>query len=357
MNLIYTLVLILLSIYSYALIDPNITFFQTKWWEIFRERMVYFGYYQREASWIVYLGIVIALFIFHYFFSKRYKQFNPVKLALLVGIILLFSYPLLTHDFFNYMFDAKIATFYHKNPYIFKALDFPRDPWLRFMHWTHRTYPYGPVFLLLMFVPSFLSFGKFALSFILFKSTFIVFYILAVFFLNKLNKRYAMIFVTNPLIIVEGLVNSHNDLIGVSLAIIGVFYLLKSKGLKSRLLFLLSAGIKYITLPLVFLSRDKKKMNRSIFISLIGVLIYLSFKSEIQPWYFLNLFIFLPFFEQSINRLNIFFFGLLVSYYPYIRLGGWDSAEKITLKHWIIGVFLIVNIIYLLFLRKKFSLK
>ena len=166
-----------------------------------------------------------------------------------------------------------------------------------------------------------------------------------------------MIFATNPLIIIEGLVNSHNDLIGVSLGLIGVFYLLISKGFKSRLLFLISAGIKYITFPLLFLSRDKKKMNRFVFISIIGALVYLSFKSEIQPWYFLNLFIFLPFYEQLINRLNIFFFGLLVSYYPYIRLGGWDSLEKINIKHWIIGVFLIINIVYLLFSRKKFSLK
>ncbi|OGK23430.1 hypothetical protein A3A46_03215 [Candidatus Roizmanbacteria bacterium RIFCSPLOWO2_01_FULL_37_13] len=392
---LYFIPLFSLSVYSFSLIDPNITFFQTKWWEIFRDKMVYFGYYRREMSWIIYLAIVILLFISHYFFLKRYKQFNPVKLAIIIGTILLFSYPFLSHDFFNYMFDAKVVTVYYKNPYFYKALDFPKDPWLRFMHWTHRTYPYGPLFLLITIIPSFLSFGKFALSFLFFKSTFIIFYILAVFFLNKLNKRYAMIFATNPLIIIEGLVNSHNDLIGVSLGLIGVFYLLSPSrhsdpastgeesipplaGVRSRfarffgrlrflrmtrdelitrLIFFLSAGIKYITFPLLFLSRDKKKMNQFIFISIIGALVYLSFKSEIQPWYFLNLFIFLPFYEQLVNRLNIFFFGLLVSYHPYIRLGGWDSLEKINIKHWVIGVFLIINIVYLLFSRKKFSLK
>src|SRR3990167_2349505 len=357
MIILYSLLLFILTVYSYALIDPNITFFQTKWWEIFRLRMVELGYYRRDLSWIIYLVIIILLFTFNYFFIKKYKHFDVVKLAIYIGIILLFSYPLLSHDFFNYMFDAKIATFYQQNPYLYKALDFPKDPWLRFMHWTHRTYPYGPIFLLITVIPSFLSFGKFVLSFLFFKSTFIVFYILAVFFLNKLNKRCAMIFATNPLIIIEGLVSSHNDLIGVALGIIGIWYLFKNRSNVARIFFFLSLGVKYITFPIVFLTRKNASWNKLIFTFLLRLIIYLAIKSEIQPWYFINLFIFLPFYEQLINRLNIFFFGLLLSYYPYIRLGGWDSLEKINIKHWIIGAFLIINIIYLLSPRKKFSLK
>ena len=357
MILIFTLTLILLSIYSYVLIDPNITFFQTRWWEIFREKMIYFGYYQRQISWIVYLTLVVLLFAFHYFFVKKYKQFNPLKLALFIGAILLISYPLLSHDFLNYMFDARIVTFYHKSPYFYKALDFPNDPWLRFLQWTHRTYPYGPTFLLITIIPSFLSFGKFVLSFLFFKLTFIIFYVFAVFFLNKLNKRYAIIFATNPLIIIEGLVNSHNDLIGVALAIIGIYYLLESKGLYSRLFFILSVGVKYITFPVLFLMRSHVRWNKVIFTFLIGIMLYLSIKSEIQPWYFINVFVFLPFYNKLINRLNIFFFGLLLSYYPYIRFGGWDTLEKINLKHLIIGAFLIFNLVYFFFKVKRLTPK
>ena len=391
---LYIISLLTFSIYSYSLIDPNITFFQTKWWELFREKMVYFGYYQRQTSWLVYLTLVILLFIFHCFFSKKYKQFNPLKLALFIGAILLISYPFLSHDFLNYMFDARIVTFYQQNPYLYKALDFPTDPWLRFMHWTHRTYPYGPIFLWITVIPSFLSLGKFVLSFFFFKLTFVIFYILAVFFLNKLNKKYAMFFATNPLIIIEGLVNSHNDLIGVSLAIIGIYFLFhpprhsntpprhpeRSEGssvayftlspfarffghlrslrmtkgeVVARLFFILSLGIKFITFPITLLMRKNLKWNKVIFAFLIGIIIYLSIESEIQPWYFLNLFIFLPFFVQSIKRLDIFFFGLLVSYYPYIRLGGWDSLDKINLKHIIIGIFFIINITYSLLFKLK----
>ncbi len=357
----YYIVLLILSIYSFVLVDPNITLFQSKIWETFRDQVVYLGYYRRDLSWLIYLFLIIGLFIFNSHFIKRYKQFNPVKIAILIAIILFFSYPFLSHDFFNYMFDAKILTFYHQNPYFYKALDFPNDQWLRFMHWTHRTYPYGPIFLLITLIPSFLSFGKFILSFLFFKLTFVLFYLGAVYLLQKMNRRAAIIFATNPVVIIEGLVNSHNDLIGVSLALIGIYHLLNKKGIKARLFFALSVGIKYITFPILFLMRAHEKSHKFSFLLIVGVLLYISLKIEIQPWYFLTLFIFLPFFTEAINKLNIFFFGLLISYYPYIRLGGWDTNEKIIIKHWIIISALILNIIFFLVQirkhdeKKKFS--
>ena len=366
MIILYIFFLLVLTIYSYSLVDPNLTLINSPIWTSFRNTLVYLGYYQRQWSWIIYLLLIIILFLFYSYFVKQFKKFNPLKLSFLIGGVLLVSYPFLSHDFFNYLFDAKIVTFYFKNPYFYKALDFPADPWLRFMHWTHNTYPYGPSFLLVTLIPSFFAFGKFILNFVFFKITWFVFYFLAVYCLNRLNKKWAIIFATNPLIIIEGLVNSHNDLIAVCLAIIGIYYLFKKKNLLAKLLLLLSGGIKYITLPLIFLKKFKSQMTNNnsnskfkfqitklIFIIEILVLVYLSIFREIQPWYFLTLFAFLPFYEQLIMRLNIFFVGLLLSYYPYIRLGGWDSVEKIQLKHIIILVSIIINVIYYFWIKTK----
>ncbi len=275
-----------------------------------------------------------------------------MKVALITSLILLLSYPFLSHDLFNYMFDAKILTFYGENPYLKKALDFPTDPWTRFMHWTHRTYPYGPIFLGLTLVPSFLSFGKFLPAYVLFKILFMIFYLLSVWSLNKVNKRLAVTFATHPLIIIEGLLNAHNDLIGIGIALIGFYYLTREKPneLLSRILFLLSAGIKYMTLPIIIISKNKSKMRWFSLSLAIAILAWLTFKSEIQPWYFLTLFIFLPAFEGIIDRTNIFLMGLLFSYYPYIRLGGWDSEDKIIMKHNIILFFTSLNVAYFLYL-------
>jgi len=272
------------------------------------------------------------------------------------------------------MFDARILTYYGKNPYLFKALDFPADKWTRFMHWTHRTYPYGPIFLILSLVPSFLGFGKFTLTFILSKATFIGLYIISVVLLSRLNKKWAVMFATHPLIIIEGLISSHNDMVALSFAIIGIYFLYKNKNKWGRILFLLSLGIKYLSFPVFFvrapipkgflsflkniknkilnhssktlLDRLRNNQNVMLFALQIGIILYVSFVGEIQPWYFLGLLAFTPFLSEFINKLWIFFFGLLISYYPYIRFGGWDTVDKVNLKHLIIIIFFGINLLY-----------
>jgi hypothetical protein len=324
--------------------DPNMTLFNNQIWALFREKVIYFGYYQRNLSTVVYVLLISVLFIFHYFFNKNYKKYHPLKIALLISLVALFSFPFLSHDFFNYIFDAKILTFYGKNPYLYKALDFPNDSWIRFMHWTHRSYPYGPIFLLITIIPSYLAMGKFIINFFLFKMIFIFFYVMAVFVLNKINKKWALFFATNPLVLIEGLFSPHNDLIAVSLAIIGLYYLFSKKNIWSRVLFLLSFGIKYMTVPVLFLTNKKKLLNKFLLIFTVLLIIYVAVKGEVQPWYFLNLLIFIPFFEKYIFKLNIFFFGLLLSYSPYVFTGDW---KYLSVKHLIIYLFLAVDAGYI----------
>lgn len=360
---IYLLLILLssiffLSLYSYSLVDLNLTLINHPLWEHFRNRIIQLGYFQRKYAIIIYLALICFLINSHVLI-KKLKNLPPLKIAFLISIFSIFSYPFLSHDFFNYLFDAKILTFYHKNPYFHKALDFPQDPWLRFMHWTHRTYPYGPTWLLITLFPSFFSFGKFILNFVFFKLMFVFFYFLSVYYLNKMNKNWALLFATHPVVIIEGLISPHNDLVALSLAIFGIYYLLNKKEVLGRFFLILSAGIKYITLPLIFLSYSNKKINQLIFLIMAIILICFSFKSEIQPWYFLNLFAFLPFFPNLINKINIFLIGLLFSYYPYIRFGGWAKKESIVMKHQIIIIFLILNMGFLLIKilkkAKKFS--
>lgn len=364
--ILYFILILVLSIYSYALVDPNITFFNHSLWTNFRNIMVEFGYNRRQDSWLVYLLLIILLFVFHYIFVAKYKKsiFNPFKIAFVIGIILVFSFPFLSHDFFSYIFYTRILTLYHRNPYTYLAGDFYLDPWLRFTQWTGNNYPYGPIFLLITTIPSLLGFAKFAPTFFLFKITMIAFYLLAVKLLEKLNKKWAIMFATNPLIIIEGLVNGHNDLIGISLVIIGLYYLLKKKKVISTLFIVLSIGIKYLTFPFLLILAKFKNNKPLVLLSVLGVIIFWAIKSEIQPWYFIILFGLLPFYEDLVFCFNIFFFGLLMSYYPYVRFGGWGKVlywttfQKVALKHEIIFVFFVANIVFIivkkLFQKKEF---
>lgn len=354
MYVLFSLFIGVLLIYSYSLIDLNLTFFSDDLWLLARDHLVTLGYFQRELSSYIYIFAILVLFYFHWHFTKNYKTVSFWKIVIPLLFLGVLSYPLLSHDFFNYMFDAKILTFYHQNPYVMKALDFTSDPWLRFMHWTHRTYPYGPVFLPITLVPSFFSFGKFVLAFYFFKTISTFFYLVGSLSLLKINKKWAIFFATNPLVIIEGLINGHNDIIAAGLALIGIYFIFQKKGSLSRIFLLLSGGIKYITLPFIILRKEKKHiLNKIAFILLCSLLLYLSITQEVQPWYFLGLLPFIVYFEDLINRLSLFFAGLLFSYFPYIRFGGWDAPWKIDLKHQIIVGFLAANILYLLLKLSK----
>jgi hypothetical protein len=341
---LYIFSIFLFSIYSYSLVDLNLTLFNNKLWDSFRSFIIQIGYFNRGLSTVFFLSGIVVLFSL-YFITKKVKP-DPIKLALIIGLVSLIAYPFLSHDFFNYMFYGKIVTFYGKNPYIFKALDFPTDHWIRFMHWTHNTYPYGPTFLPITLIPSFLSMGKFILSLFFFKLTFTSFYLGAVWAVSKIDKNKALIIATHPLIIIEGLISPHNDFIAMSLGLIGIYFLF-NKNFWSRIFFIISGLIKYTTLPILLLSKKNKWLNILAFVGVLAPLAYLSLFLEIQPWYFLILFIFIPFFPNLLKKMDIFLMGLLCSYYPYIMLGGWDAKYKVDLKHQIIIYFLFANLLAL----------
>lgn len=351
---LFFILILFLSIYSYSLVDPNITFINHPLWTSFRNVMVEFGYNQRQNSWLVYLLIIILLFVFHYLFINNLKKINlnPFKIALVVGGILLFSYPFLSADFFSYIFYARITTLYFKTPYTNIPGDFYLDPWLRFTQWTGHNSLYGPVFFLISLVPSYLGFAKLLPTFLLFKLTTVIFYLLGVWFLEKLNRKWAIIFATSPLIIIEGLVNGHNDLISISFVFIGLYYLLKKRRILSAVFLALSVGIKYLTFPFLLILPKVKNNKLLVLFSVLGLMSFWTFKSEIQPWYFMIFFGFLPFYEGLIMKLNILFFGLLVSYYPYVRWGGWGKVlywttdQKVELKHKIIIIFFVIFILF-----------
>ena len=316
--------------------------------------MVQLGYYQRNWSFIIYVVLVILLFLFQWYFLSK-KQFSVLKLAVGISCITLFAFPFLSHDFFNYLFDAKIVTHYHQNPYQFAAWHFTGDPDLRFMHWVQRTYPYGPVFLALTIIPSFLAFGKFILSFMFFKLLWAGCFVFSAKVLQKVNKKAALFFVTSPLIIIEGLVNNHNDLIAVTLAIFALYFVVKKKNTIGQIIFfLLSIGIKYTSTPFAFLITRWRYAILVVVLGFIATLWYSYTHVGIQQWYFLNLWILMPFLVAYFAELSILSMFLLGSYYPYIVLGGWDSPDKVILKEQIIFIGLAVTLLF--FIVKKLKL-
>ena len=353
MVIAYGITLALFALYSYSLLDLNLTLLNFDLWTQFRNVMIQFGYFQRLNSTFVFVALICLVSGFHLYLLKNYKKYSALHLSLIIAVILLFAYPFLSHDLFNYMFDAKILTFYHQNPYLHSALDFPSAPEIRFMHWVHRTYPYGPTFLPMTLIPSLLGLGKFSLSLITFKVFFSIFYLLAVRALNKMSSEWAMFFATHPLVIIEGLMNNHNDLIAVSLGLIGIQLLWSKRTTLGRLFIVISGGIKYITLPLVIAQKKSSLSNIVAFCSVTLLVGYLSIFQEVQTWYFMSLFVFIPYFFELIKRMQIFLIGILFSYYPFVLYGTWGDLHNLGLKHAVIIIFAMINLLTLIIERKK----
>lgn len=354
-------------IYSWALMDPNFTLFNHPFWDYFRNFFIRLGYQEKTFSMIFYLLSILCLYILYYF-SKRVKPNTIFSFSIFIATLTIFSYPFLTHDLFNYLFDAKIITIYHSNPYFFAPLHFEGDQWLRFMHWVHRTYPYGPSFLFLSLIPVFLASGKLVFSFFFYKMFNALFYLIGVYSLLKIDKKSALLFAFHPLIIIEGLINAHNDMIAVGIGLFGLSLLFKYIGnpvsnkskLKSNLslffsyLLLLCSGlIKFFTLPIIFIIPSKKITHQISLLVLFAMIGYISFTQVTQPWYFLNLFLFLPFFPKIISYLEIFLATLMISYIPYILNTGWGEKGSVLQKNQIIFVGLILNILWILYTNRS----
>jgi len=371
-----------LLLYSFTQIDLSLTLSQASLWQIIQKNFQYIGWFNRPLSTYIYVGIISYLFALYiltlWLVSKN--KINKKTLwstVIVIAAILLPSYNAFSYDLFNYIFDARIVTHYGLNPYEFKALDFANDPMLTFMRSTHRVYPYGPSWLMLTVPLTFIGNEMFLFTFYLFKALSAASFLGITYFIfriaNKINlknPRLAVaLFALNPLVIIEGLVSSHNEIVMMFFAILALYFLLEKRVTLSAAGLLVSIGLKYSTavlLPIYFLRFISKKITDkqiilSSFILMSIAVIATSLASgqnknpEFQPWYLLSLTPFAVLYENKFVRILFVSITLfpLFSYVPFLYTGVWPenivSQKNLQL---ILAIFFAV-IIYLLFSVSK----
>jgi heme/copper-type cytochrome/quinol oxidase subunit 4 len=303
-------------------------------------------------------------------------------------VVLLFSYAAFSYDIFNYIFDAKIWTYYGKNPYEFKALDFPNDPMLSFMHWTHRVYPYGPVWLFITIPISYVGFSYFLLTYFLFKVVMVVCFLATVWFIQKILQVIApknvlfgvAFFALNPFVLIESLVSSHNDIVMLCFFMCGMYLLIKKRYVLTFIVLVLGYGIKFasatyplfihaisiiglaLSICIFFYVQKKGKFRWEIFFMICTILMIIpvvlaSLRTNFQPWYFLSL---LPFAALAGKKYYIVVPSIMMSYIvlfeyvPYLYLGNWNSPvpgilQSITMG----GIFLAIVSVFVIAGYKK----
>lgn len=364
----FIFIFILLLLYSYTQIDLSLFLSRYEPVLSFQQFFQHIGYFQRPLSTYFYLGLLGLLFILYFSVlnlackGKVYLK-DLWKIAIAGGIILTFSYNAFSYDLFNYIFDAKIVAYYQQNPYEHKALDYSDDPMLNFMHWTHRTYPYGPVWLVLTVPLSFLGMNFFLPTALLFKALASAAYLGTTYYLEKIlsktdpkNLVFGLVFFAlNPLVIIEALISAHLDIVMIFFAVFALYYLLKEKRLTALFLLLLSAGVKFATgflFPIFILYHFGKSVMRweklvlySVILLLLAVLAA-TVRTNFQPWYLLSV---LPFASLLARKYYIFIpsivlsFASLLIYVPYLYTGNWDPPIP-TILSLIISIGIITSV-------------
>lgn len=387
---LYFLSIVFLFLYSFAYVDLNLTLSQNPLVLNFVSTMQNLGYYQRELATRIFFGGLMLFYLmfilFIYLAEKKEISVSLMKKLIIgTGLILLFSYPAFSSDIYNYMFDARVVTTYHSSPYDFRALDFPDDPWVRFMRWTHRTTPYGYVWIGITLVPSFIGMGKFLLTLILFKYLAVLAYWVSVYFIYKILKIInpnstimgTVFFALNPLVITEVLVSGHNDILMAALALAAFWFLIKEQRINAAFFLVLSAGIKYVTAILapiwayVILSKDKNWdrivtgvvlfLYAGFVVTISGIVTRSSTGNEIYPWYLVWILAFVALVPHKywlvIPTLGLSV-GTLLRYTPFLLTGGWDPPADTT-KYWVTLVPVILSMILVLgkvFVFKKIKI-
>lgn len=373
----YILTIVGLFLYSFTQIDLSLTFSRIDSLRSLVSSFQYVGYFNRPLSTFIYVFLIVLLFNFYLGFlvmayTKQITKKTVWKVIFIVSILLTFSYNAFSYDLFNYIFDAKIITHYQENPYVHKALDYAGDPMLSFMRWTHRVYPYGPIWLGLTVPLSFLGFGLFLPTFFLFKIMISASFLGSVYYIGKILQKIApekevfglVFFGLQPLVLIESLVSGHLDVVMFFFAFWAFYLLLQKKYLWSFVILGISIGIKFVTVFLVpvfilvlFLQLRKKTISWQIILQGTIILMVLSvvaasFRTNFQPWYLIAPLTFATFLSYRyyifIPSLIISFFALF-TYIPYLFTGNWDPPIPQILMTIYIFSYMIAGTITLIF--------
>jgi hypothetical protein len=341
------------SLYSFTQVDPNLVLSSQPWLWYWQQLAWNLGYHQRFWSSVIYLVIIIGLFGCYAGILKKYIKigYQPHQLTkILAGAIicLSFSYPALSHDIYNYLFNAKMVLVYHANPHVKVALDFPTDPWLKFMNNIHTPAPYAYGWTAISLIPSFLGLGHLKITVLIFRGLMIISLGLLLLGQKRLmpkgNEIWFWAFALNPLVLIETIGNVHNDVVMMALVIWAI--VLAKKALNGNrwwwpaagALLILSVSVKYASLMVLVgwgLYLVSQKWKRKL--SLGGAQIIANFiplltnrSQHFLPWYLIWPLSFLPLSQEKLLNLTLVLFSVtgLLSYLPYIFTGEYTAQQS-----------------------------
>lgn len=387
----YFLLFVIFALFSFVLTDPNLILLKSDYFISFQTYLWKNILPMQNFRTVFYGILIILIFVNYLLILKNWSKLNLNtrksfwKFLILISLPLVFSYNALSHDLFNYIFNARMVVEFGANPHIKTALDFPDEPMLRFMNNIHTPAPYGYGWTALSILPYLAGFSKFFSTFIIFKFFALLSLIFALLVVEKFSKQnnYSKIalFFLNPLLLIEVLSSAHNDLWMLVPALLAIYLASNFQNRKLLKIFLIillmaiSISIKFATIALLpfiiyFLFRKQleKLIKTSYIFDLAAIAMFAPLLIErskyFLPWYLLWSLIFLPLIKKKFirNLLIVFSLSSLLRYLPWLYYVPWmsfhlDSSSLFPLQKiitWSIpGFYLLLSGVIFLFNRRR----
>jgi hypothetical protein len=187
----------------------------------------------------------IALFLLYYIAYRLCRGRNDRRLwmAVVVGAVLLALVTALiclitSLDIYDYIARGRITGVHRDNPYVQKPEQYPGDPFMEYASWKDKTAAYGPVWEVLSGFISRLAGDRLWPNVIVHKGLALASYFACVVIIAAILQRVApkralagtLLFAWNPLILLEGVANGHNDLLMTALILGALWALSKTEG-------------------------------------------------------------------------------------------------------------------------------
>jgi hypothetical protein len=187
----------------------------------------------------------VALFLLYYIAYRLCRGQNDRRLwaavmtgAVLFALVTAFVCLITSLDIYDYVARGRITGVHRGNPYVRTPVQYPGDPFMEYASWKDKTAAYGPVWEVLSGFISRLAGDTLWPNMVIHKGVALVSYFACVLIIAAILQRVApkralagtLLFAWNPLILLEGVANGHNDLLMMALILGALWALSKTEG-------------------------------------------------------------------------------------------------------------------------------
>ncbi|WP_127846519.1 glycosyltransferase ArnT-like protein [Psychroflexus aestuariivivens] len=340
---------------------------------------VIIGYFTERHNFIQLFGLYTLAFICSvYLFKSKLSLRFLIGVAFGLKLIVLFTIPNLSQDFYRFIWDGMLTANAH-NPYLHKPVNIIDETFVEKFEISKilfenmgdlsaNNYSNYPPFAQLIYALSWQIAGENILLnaitlrlFNIFAEVIILIYGLKILKTINLPKRHILIFILNPLVIIESTINLHFEVVMIAFLMVAIYKLSQTKLTSAATFWAFSVVSKLMTLmflPLLwsFFRHLKSKIKPT-------------FKTDLSFYILLSIFIiasYMLFFDEEFldhyqNSLGLYFnnFEFNASIYYVLRWIGFQIVgyNLIAVFGKVLAILTLIFVLWLSFRKRKINLK